>query len=68
MKITKVSPFSGKLNTMDIPRLTPELLKKFEAPNRPNIQNLLPMLTADEREFLMTGITPQEWEETFSSK
>jgi len=25
------------------------------------IQNAMPNLTADEREFLMTGITPEEW-------
>jgi len=25
------------------------------------IQNAMPNLSADEREFLMTGITPEEW-------
>ena len=27
------------------------------------IQKAMPNLTADEREFLMTGITPEEWAE-----
>ena len=27
------------------------------------IQNAMPNLSADEREFLMTGITPEEWAE-----
>jgi len=26
----------------------------------------MPNLSADEREFLMTGITPDEWDEAFS--
>jgi hypothetical protein len=29
------------------------------------IQDALPYLTADEREFLMTGILPHEWGEIF---
>jgi hypothetical protein len=26
------------------------------------IQNAFPMLNADQREFIMTGITPKEWD------
>jgi hypothetical protein len=29
------------------------------------IQNIVPNLTMDEREFLMTGITNEEWIRTF---
>jgi hypothetical protein len=29
------------------------------------IQKALPHLTPDEREFLMTGITPEEWNAAF---
>ena len=29
------------------------------------IQSALSYLTVDEREFLMTGISPEEWEESF---
>jgi hypothetical protein len=29
------------------------------------IQDCLPYLSADEREFLMTGITPEEWGQAF---
>ena len=28
-----------------------------------NIQDAMPQLTPDEREFIMTGITPEEWQE-----
>lgn len=29
------------------------------------IQDAFPMLNADQREFLMTGVTPEEWAATF---
>jgi len=29
------------------------------------IQNAMPNLTDNEREFLMTGITPEEWDDMF---
>jgi hypothetical protein len=66
MTITKKCLFNGKTYTMEIPKLTPELLAKVEAPNRPNIQNVVPMLTASEREFLMTGTPPSVWDAMFS--
>lgn len=31
------------------------------------IQNAFPMLTMEEREFIMTGMTPEQWEETMGS-
>jgi hypothetical protein len=30
------------------------------------IQDAFPMLTVDQREFLMTGATPEEWNACFS--
>jgi hypothetical protein len=30
------------------------------------IQDAMPQLSAEEREFLMTGITPAEWNEMFA--
>ncbi len=32
------------------------------------IQNAMPELTADEREFLLTGMTPEEWDEAFGEE
>jgi hypothetical protein len=29
------------------------------------IQDFFPELTSDEREFLMTGVTPDEWNQMF---
>lgn len=31
----------------------------------PLIQNAFPNLTAEEREFILTGITPEQWDEIF---
>ena len=30
------------------------------------IQDVMPNLSPDEREFIMTGITPAEWDEAFA--
>ena len=30
------------------------------------IQNIVPHLSSDEREFLITGITPDEWDKLFN--
>lgn len=62
MIIERESPFSGNANRMDIP----VTLAQIEAwKGGELIQDAMPNLTADEREFLMTGITPEEWENTF---
>ena len=66
MKIKRLSSFSFKVNEMEIP-LTPaqfaegELKRAEGAP----VQKVYPMLSAEHREFLISGITPEEWEEAF---
>ena len=65
MKITKTSIFTGDENTMDIP-VTEEQLKDWE--NGGLIQDVMPNLTASQREFLMTGCTPEEWDKNFSEE
>jgi len=62
MKIVRTSPFSGETNVMEID-VTPSQLTAWQ--NGTLIQNAMPHLSADEREFIMTGITPTEWNETF---
>jgi len=62
MQITRRSPFSGTWNTREI-AVTPEQLERWKAGAL--IQNVMPDLSVDDREFLMTGITPEEWTETF---
>ena len=62
MKITRTSLLSGKKYTMDID-IDMYQLNKWQ--NGGLIQDVMPHLTADEREFIMTGITPAEWDATF---
>ena len=33
-----------------------------------NIQDAFPMLSDDQREFLMTGLTPEEWDDLFGEE
>lgn len=63
MLITKTSPFSGKENTLDI-NITEDQLQEYLSSNK-HIQNVLPHLSAEHREFLMTGVTPDEWNKMF---
>jgi len=65
MLITRTSPFTGKVHSMEID-VTEEQVLRYNQGEL--IQRAFPNLTADEREFIKTGITPEEWEETFGSE
>ena len=58
MEITRMSPISGQLNTMNIP-VTDEQLWEWE--NGALIQEIAPELTPAEREFMISGILEHEW-------
>ena len=62
MLITKFSPHSMRDNTREID-VSQSQLDAWKAGEL--IQNVMPHLSADDREFLMTGLTPQDWEEMF---
>ncbi len=64
MLITRISAISNNKNTMDLD-IDEYQLKQWQ--NGGLIQDVMPHLTADEREFIMTGITPEEWDATFGS-
>jgi hypothetical protein len=64
MKIIKKSSLTGAEHTMDID-VTLEQLWRIE--NRADlVQNIVPHLSAGEREFLISGITDEEWAAAFS--
>lgn len=63
MKIIRKDPFTGITNSMDLD-VTEEQLEAWQ--NGMNIQDVMPHLTANEREFLMTGITSETWNERIS--
>ena len=60
MKVTRRSPFTKKVNFMDLDITTDQIVRwdKGEL-----IQDVFPHLTPDEREFIQTGITPEDWNE-----
>ena len=65
MQITMKSGFSGKTNTLEID-VTHKQLEDWRA-GKGLIQDVMPNLTPDEREFLMTGATANEWDEMIGS-
>jgi len=62
MIITRTSPFSGKENTRDID-VSEAAMERYSYGML--IQDAMPNVSADDREFIMTGITPEEWDNTF---
>lgn len=62
MLITRKSMFTGKVRTLDV-SCTEEQLEAWR--NGQLIQVAMPNVPADLREFLITGTTPEEWNEIF---
>ena len=62
MLITRTSILSGKESTMDLP-ITVEQIAKWQSGEL--IQDVFPDLPKEQREFLLSGITPEEWEKAF---
>jgi len=60
MIIERRSFVSGQLRSREI-NVTPEQLRRWQ--NGELIQRAMPHLSADDREFIMTGVTPEEWNE-----
>ena len=68
MLVTNTSQLSGKETTLELD-VTHEQLERFEnrRANGEYVQTIFPNLTPAEREFLLTGISPIEWENIFGS-
>ena len=63
MFLTKTSMITGKQNTLWVEGLTNSMLKSWE--DGALIQDALAGVPQEFREFVMTGITPEEWNKTF---
>ena len=63
MKITKKSILTGDFTTMNID-VTPQQLATYLG-GTVLIQDVMPDVSAEEREFLISGITPDEWNKAF---
>jgi len=66
MLIFKKSPITGNTVSREID-VDRHDLERFEAGGI-LIQDAFPNLSADDREFILTGITPEEWDEHFSDE
>lgn len=63
MRITKTSKLTGIIHTLEID-VTDRMIERWKG--GVYIQAVMPHLSADEREFLMTGITADEWANAFA--
>ena len=58
MEITRKSSVTGKRHTLDLP-ITDAQIAKYH--NGALVQDAFPHLTADQREFIVSGATAEEW-------
>jgi hypothetical protein len=63
MKVTKKNPISGVENTLDLD-ITQEQFDRWQSGEL--IQNAMPNLSLEEREFLISGLLPGEFDQLFS--
>ena len=68
MKITMISQFTGKSHTLEIPITQEQYEVYLSGLDNRLIQAIFPNLTPDQREFLMTGATKEEWDEMFAEE
>tara|TARA_B100001093_G_C26363081_1_gene815385 strand:+ start:453 stop:668 length:216 start_codon:yes stop_codon:yes gene_type:complete len=62
MKLPRLSPISGKINTLDLD-VTVDQFVAWE--KGALIQDAFPNLNMYEREFIISGITKDEWDAKF---
>jgi len=63
IRVTATSMLSGNRSSMELPIRSGQLHRWLDGAL---IQDAMPNLNADQREFLMTGITPAEWDAMFA--
>ena len=64
MYITRRSAMTGQTHTVDLP-VTDAQMHEMDQPMRRSLSEIFPNLSLEEREFIRTGITPEEWREAF---
>ena len=62
MKITRTSILTGVTRTLDID-VSPEQIKAWEGGEL--IQDAMPHLPQEEREFILSGATQEEWDDAY---
>lgn len=64
MLVTRTSKWSGVTRSMELDVTEQEFI---DWRNGELVQNAFPNLTASEREFIISGMTDEEWDEAFGS-
>lgn len=64
MLVRRTSQISGKVHEMEL-SITHEQVIDFQCGAL--VQDAFPNLTPAEREFILTGITPEEWDDVFGN-
>ena len=67
IQVTRQSVITRKINTMEL-TITQENLDTYETVGDILIQDAFPNLSVEQREFILSGITPQEWNDTFGEE
>ena len=62
MLVKKKSAFTGEINSLELD-ITHQQVVRWQ--NGELIQNVFPELSSGEREFLISGVTENEWTEAF---
>lgn len=65
MKIIRTSPLTGQVNVRNID-IT--LIQYREWLRGAFIQDIMPDISVDDREFIMTGMTPEDWATLFGGE
>ena len=64
IQVTRQSVLTRQMNTMELP-ISQEHLDIYDTVGDILVQDAFPNLDKEQREFLISGITPQEWNKTF---
>jgi len=66
MIIERISKLSGLTHAREI-AVTEEQYARWQA-NEGLIQDIMPDVSREDREFLISGVTPEEWEAAYGSE
>lgn len=65
MNVSRRSMLDGKIYSMEIDVDPTKLVMYLNGMDQRLIQDIFPDLTVGEREFIKSGITPEQWDKTF---
>lgn len=66
VKVSKRSIATGKMNTKIVSLIVEDYIEWVDG--KKVIQDAMPYLSPDDREFLLTGILPNEWDAMFGGE